>query len=330
LYATASLEGLKSQHTISLFDDVDEVEFSIRRKQKAETRNQQWFQHLSSRQDSLFFKQPSEKGSNNDNNTGARVSGSSSSLLWKPILLPHEIEKDSDINNESAKPSASSLKVDVNEGNKKEHVPSGVAFVGRWRSGLQLNEMIYKDITKNANFDSIQWKAILTTDSTPEILDIASTGIVNVIGTNLPQKWAKKKLALGLDLSMEPLSDNPAAGRDPKRQKIENIEKTASSQLNVTITDKLLLNADGCMDLSDKAYARDPKSLVTGCECFVCKENRFSKAYIHHLVVAKEMLAEILIFGHNLHYLLKLLRYFDSEESNRNKVNEYIRRQLHP
>jgi hypothetical protein len=313
LYATASLEGLQSQHTVSLFDDVDEKGFSIKRKHKAETRNQQWFQQLSSRQHDSC------------------VSGDSSSFLWKAILLPHKGEKDFDLNDDSTKTSASSLKVDGNEGkNKTEHVPSGVAFVGRWRPGVQLNKMICKDITTtNTHFDRIQWKAILATYSLSEILDIASTGIVNVIGTNLPQKWAKEKLALGLDLSMEPLSDIPATGREPKRQKIKTVETTtSSSKENDTIPEKTPLNADGCMDLSDKTYARDPQSLVAGCKCFVCKENRFSRAYIHHLVVAKEMVAEILLFGHNLYCLLELLRKFDCEESNRNKVNDFILRQL--
>jgi len=73
-----------------------------------------------------------------------------------------------------------------------------------------------------------------------------------------------------------------------------------------------VLNADGCMDLADKSYARDPRPLVVGCGCFVCKDARFSRAYIHHLVVAKEMVAEILLFGHNLFSLLELLRSFDS------------------
>lgn len=317
LYATASLEGLQSQHTVSLFDDVDEEGFSIKRKQKAETRNQQWFQQLSSRQHD------------------SPVSGDSSSFLWKPILLPHQGEKDIDPD-ERTKASAISSKADANEGtnNMTEHVPSGVAFVGRWSPGVQLNKMISQDsATTNTHLDRIQWKAILTTYSLSEILDIASTGIVNVIGTNLPQKWAKEKLALGLDLSIdEPLSDIPATGRDPKRQKTETAKATtdSSSKENDTIPEKTPppLNADGCMDLSDKTYARDPKPLVAGCECFVCKDNRFSRAYINHLVVAKEMIAEILIFGHNLHCMLQLLQKFDCKESNRIKVNDFILRQL--
>ena len=313
MYFTASLEGLKSQHTISLFDYVDEGEFSTTRKLKAERRNQEWFQHLSSRHHSFVFNQG--------------LNGHRGSLLWKPVLLPHINEKEFGHNHQGANPSTSSLPKDFNVRKDIEHVPSGIAFVGRWRPGLQLDKIIYKDSSVKDHFDNIRWKSILSTYTLSEILDIASTGIINVIGTNLPQKWAKEKLALGLDLSMEFFLHNSATQRDRKRQKMDTIEKRSTKEI-VTITKKTLLNTDGCMDLSNKVHARDPNPLVIGCQCFVCKENRFSRAYIHHLVVAKEMLAEILIFGHNLHCLLKLLRCFDSERSNQDKVRDFIRRQL--
>lgn len=325
LYATSSLEGLKSQHTLSLYDDVDEEEYSKRRKQKAKIRNLKWFQHLSSSQDSLFCEEQSTKCCKNI--TVARGRGNNGSLLWKPILLPDDIEEEEDpnLNDESKN---SSLSSDVNMGKNAQHVPFGVAFVGRWRPGLPLNKMIYEDINVNNYIELIKWKAVLTTYSLSEILEIASSGLVNVIGTNLPQKWAKEKLALGLDLSTELLHDSPVSKQDQKRQKIKAIETAAGLKVNIKTADKNLLDADGCMDLSDKIYTRDPKSLCAGCKCFVCKENRFSRAYIHHLVVAKEMLAEILIFGHNLHCLLKLLRFFASEQSNRVKVSDSIRCQI--
>ncbi|OEU12364.1 hypothetical protein FRACYDRAFT_270610 [Fragilariopsis cylindrus CCMP1102] len=190
-----------------------------------------------------------------------------------------------------------------------DHV-SGVAFVGRWCTGMQLNKI-------QKNIESVQWKAIISTFSLSEILDIASEGTVNVIGTNLPQKWALNKLALGLDIIE--ISDPSQLDSDNKRQKKMTETKTTAAKI---------LNADGCMDMSNKIFARDPSPLVIGCGCLACKDNRFSKAYVHHLVVAKEMLAEIIIFGHNLHSLIQLLRAFDSNCKNSDVVNEFIRRQL--
>ena len=43
------------------------------------------------------------------------------------------------------------------------------------------------------------------------------------------------------------------------------------------------------------------------CDCPVCRQG-FSRAYLHHLVRQKEMLAGILISQHNIHYLLDLMR----------------------
>ena len=279
LYAKASLEGLQSHHTVSLFDEFHEEEFSARRKRKALDRNEEWFRHIAE-----AWKE----------STNAKTEKS----LWKPILMPHNIE---DSKNEDETTNATRPKIDAD---KEMIVPSGLAFVGRWHPSLQLNTLVDTTI-----FDKVPFKAILTTHSLSQILEIASAGVANIIGTSLPQKWAKEKVALGIDLaSLE--------SEGSKRQKTEESE------------DQVLLNQNGCMDLSDKRYARDPRPLVLGCDSFVCLDNRFSRAYIHHLVVAKEMVAEILLFGHNLHCLLKLLRCFDGDESQREKVKDAILRQI--
>lgn len=52
------------------------------------------------------------------------------------------------------------------------------------------------------------------------------------------------------------------------------------------------------MDLHDNAYTEDMKPLVDGCQCFCC--SRYTRAYLHHLLVTKEMLAEVLLMMHNL------------------------------
>ena len=42
------------------------------------------------------------------------------------------------------------------------------------------------------------------------------------------------------------------------------------------------------------------------CSCYTCQH--FSRAYLRHLIVAKEMLAATLLSIHNLHTLLELMR----------------------
>lgn len=56
------------------------------------------------------------------------------------------------------------------------------------------------------------------------------------------------------------------------------------------------------LDLWDGCYARDTLPLVPGCGCHACLHH--SRAYVHHLLVAKELLAEVLLYQHNQFALL--------------------------
>lgn len=40
--------------------------------------------------------------------------------------------------------------------------------------------------------------------------------------------------------------------------------------------------------------------MVPSCSCYTCRN--FTKAYIHHLVMVKEMLGRVLLQLHNLHH----------------------------
>jgi len=56
------------------------------------------------------------------------------------------------------------------------------------------------------------------------------------------------------------------------------------------------------IELADPSLRLDMTPLVEGCTCYTCR--KFSRAYLHHLVVVKEMLAGILLTLHNLHHYL--------------------------
>ncbi len=68
------------------------------------------------------------------------------------------------------------------------------------------------------------------------------------------------------------------------------------------------------IDLKKTRFARDFDPILSNCTCLACrpriteKEPSFTRAYVHHLIQAKEMLAEILLYTHNLHQLLLLFR----------------------
>jgi hypothetical protein len=174
-------------------------------------------------------------------------------------------------------------------------VISGVALIGHWRDGLdeQLQELGVSNI------------CLLATQSLYELLAIACSESINVAGTEMPTRWSKAKRALGVDYQLSNGTKRIKSDRD----------------------DESSFDSDGCIDLHDEIYARDARPLVAGCACLACKNDQFSRAYIHHLVCAKELVAEILLFGHNLHYLLGLCREFTSCDDP-DALKDHIQKQL--
>lgn len=62
----------------------------------------------------------------------------------------------------------------------------------------------------------------------------------------------------------------------------------------------------GRLNLINSTFARDPAPIDAQCTCYTCRH--FSRAYLRHLFVAKEMLASTLLSIHNIHSLLELVR----------------------
>ena len=57
--------------------------------------------------------------------------------------------------------------------------------------------------------------------------------------------------------------------------------------------------------LRNACYQRDSGPLESGCSCPTCR--RFSRAYLHHLFLAKEMLGPTLLSLHNVAFYCRLL-----------------------
>ena len=60
----------------------------------------------------------------------------------------------------------------------------------------------------------------------------------------------------------------------------------------------------GRLHLRNAAFADDPRPIDPECPCYTCRH--FSRAYLRHLIVAKEMLSATLLSIHNLHTLIAL------------------------
>lgn len=62
---------------------------------------------------------------------------------------------------------------------------------------------------------------------------------------------------------------------------------------------------EGRLNLMNASFARDERPIDETCDCYAC--TTFNRAYIRHLIVAKELLAGTLISIHNLRALIRLM-----------------------
>jgi len=65
-------------------------------------------------------------------------------------------------------------------------------------------------------------------------------------------------------------------------------------------------SSEGRLNLRNARFAKDFGPLDALCPCDTCQN--YSRAYLRHLIVSKEMLASTLLSQHNLYYLLDLTR----------------------
>ncbi|MHB8776141.1 MAG: tRNA guanosine(34) transglycosylase Tgt [Anaerolineales bacterium] len=62
---------------------------------------------------------------------------------------------------------------------------------------------------------------------------------------------------------------------------------------------------EGRLNMMNAGFARDSRPIDETCDCYTCKT--FTRAYIRHLIVARELLAGTLLSIHNLRALIRLM-----------------------
>lgn len=62
---------------------------------------------------------------------------------------------------------------------------------------------------------------------------------------------------------------------------------------------------EGRLNMMNATFARDERPIDETCDCYTCRT--FTRAYIRHLIVAKELLAGTLLSIHNLRALIRLV-----------------------
>ena len=84
-------------------------------------------------------------------------------------------------------------------------------------------------------------------------------------------------------------------------------------------------SSGGRLNLMNATYARDPLPIDPECTCYTCRT--FTRAYLRHLIVAKELLAGTLLSIHNLHALIQLVKDIRSsiqDNTFKNKVPAWL------
>ena len=147
----------------------------------------------------------------------------------------------------------------------------------------------------------------LSTSTTLEIVELLrviskTSSCEVVIGTCLPTKWARARKAFlcGIPNSkpINALSDES----ETKRRRItdDTLDEDGC----------FVLTTDDGANVDEHPWFRDSTPMVPGCQCVACAS--YSRSYLYHLVCSQELLAETLLFIHNLHHLLSLLRAFQN------------------
>lgn len=67
-----------------------------------------------------------------------------------------------------------------------------------------------------------------------------------------------------------------------------------------------LFTAGGTLNICNACYAQDTRPVEAGCICYTCRN--YSRAYLRHLYMAKELLAYRLNTIHNIHYYITLMK----------------------
>jgi queuine tRNA-ribosyltransferase len=67
-----------------------------------------------------------------------------------------------------------------------------------------------------------------------------------------------------------------------------------------------VFNRQGTLNISNAKFRHDTNPLEPGCLCYTCRN--YSRAYLRHLYMAKELLAYRLNTLHNVHFFLNLMQ----------------------
>lgn len=133
---------------------------------------------------------------------------------------------------------------------------------------------------------------------TPEEVVMAVECGIDLFDSSYPCQVAERGCALDINWSRKRFK--PELAYSPSPQTTEELEH---SNVHVTVNDSSdMANEDKAtlyeVNLNHARYSCDFTPVVCGCTCYCCTNH--TRAYVHHLLVTKEMLATVLLMLHNL------------------------------
>lgn len=133
----------------------------------------------------------------------------------------------------------------------------------------------------------------------PEEVVLAVDCGIDMFDSSYPCQVAERGCALDINYSRKrfkpELTYSPSA-QDTLKQEQKLPDDNLNNSSNETDKDKGTLYE---INLNHSRYSCDFTAIVSGCTCYCCTNH--TRAYIHHLLVTKEMLATVLLMMHNLH-----------------------------
>ncbi|XP_013911504.1 PREDICTED: queuine tRNA-ribosyltransferase subunit QTRTD1 [Thamnophis sirtalis] len=157
-----------------------------------------------------------------------------------------------------------------------------------------------------------------------EILECIKRGI-DIFDSSFPYQVTERHCALcfSYDYQLNPESadieedEKTEVRKDDKKPKDETCseaqEKDDENPKDETCREAQEMTSFE-IHLKDRKYQDDFNPLVNGCSCYCCQNH--SRAYVHHLVMTKELLAYVLLMMHNFQH------YFGFFSSIRNALKE--------
>jgi len=129
-------------------------------------------------------------------------------------------------------------------------------------------------------------------ETEPSVRTEIVSGVLQVLRAKFPEAKDVTVLANMGSASKRELGQIITAGANAIYSTLNIVETTMGRALTDT----------GNINLRNQDFARDERPLLPGCKCWVCKNH--TRSYFYHLVISREMLAEMLLYTHNTHQLL--------------------------